>query len=57
MRSLVFIGHEKADRRAQGVPEFRSRLDLHTVLLVSRGRERGLARAAAGHLGLDVGLG
>jgi len=52
--SLVLVADHHANRCSQGDSEFRSRLNLDAVLFVSRGRQRALAGASAGHLGLDV---
>lgn len=55
--ALVLVEDEHADGRAQGDAAFGSGLNLNTVFFVARGRDGGLAGAAAGHLRLDVGLG
>lgn len=55
--ALVLVEDEHADGGAQGDAGLGAGLDLHAVLFVARGRDGGLAGAAAGHLRLDVGLG
>lgn len=56
LRSLVLVADYHPDRSTQGDAEFRPRLDFHTVLLVSRGREGALAWSSPSHLRLDVVL-
>lgn len=55
--ALVLVEDEHADGGAEGEAGLGAGLDLYAVLLVARGRDGGLAGAAARHLRLDVGLG
>lgn len=53
---LVFILHHESYRCAQSNTEFRPRLYLHPVFLVSRGSQCTLAWASPSQLRLNVGL-
>lgn len=54
LRSLVLIANNHANWCTQSHSKFRSRLNFHAVLFVSRGRECALARTSPSHLRLDV---
>jgi hypothetical protein len=55
--ALILVEHHHADGGAEGDAKLGARLDQHTVLFVTGGRDVALAGATAGHLGLDVVLG
>lgn len=54
--ALVLVHDTNANWRAQCDTELCAGLDLYTIFLVSWGRNRGLARPTARHLGLYVAL-
>lgn len=54
--SLVLVADYHANWGTEGDTEFRSRLDFHAVLLISRGRQSALTGTSPGHLRLNISL-
>lgn len=54
LRPLILVAHDHANRGTQSDSKFRAGLNLHFVLLVSRGREGTLTGSSARHLRLDI---